>query len=196
MRRLALWGLTGALAVGLIAGRALAGDDDSPAPDTNPPTRQSSFRWSPAVVRMFQLDAPKPAPKKPAPAKKEVTKKPSAAKPAAPAEDPAVAGRNKAEAALMRRLEVCDRLKEIALRSNDAELFHRAELLDEQARAAYAQHAGELPAGAAAFESDEKTLARHLGTPAQSADRLTTGTATAALGTTPNDAAAGKEVNR
>src|SRR5207245_2537388 len=77
-----------------------------------------------------------------------------------PSVDPVNAERTRAEAALMRRLEVCDKLKEIALRNNDVELLRKAEQLDERVRSAYVQHAGNLPG---TFESDEKTLDKHLG---------------------------------
>jgi hypothetical protein len=199
MRKPRKWVVTAMLVAGLAAGRALAGDDDtasSSSSDTSPPPRQSSFRWSPTFARMFQLDQPKPPPRRPDPPKKETARKSDSPK-AAPPADSAITERSKAEAALIRRLEVCDKLKEIALRSNDTELFHRAEKLDEQARTAYMRRTANLSETAAHFESDEKTLDRHLSATGKPSDRLSPdATATAALGNASNAPAAAKEVSR
>jgi hypothetical protein len=200
MRKLGKSVLAAALVASLAAGQAMAADDDgadSTGSDSPPPPKQSSFRWSPAFARMFQLDQQKPPLRKPNPPRKDTDKRPAPARPTTLAVDPTVAERSKAETVLMRRLEVCDKLKEIALRSNDSQLFHRAELLDERARLAYAQQTGTLSSVAGRFESDEKTLDRHLSMAGKPTDRLTsTATATAALGNAGNGPAAIKEVSR
>jgi hypothetical protein len=201
MRKLRRWGLAAALVAGLAAGRALAADDDAADSSTSdaPPSlpKQSSFRWSPAFAHMMQLNQPKPAPRKPDPPKNDAAKKPASPKPAAPAVDPAVAERSKAETALMRRLEVCDKLKEIALRSNDTMLFHHAEVLDERARTVYAQQTGSLAGALDASVSDSKPLKLQASAAGKPSDRRTADvTATAALGNTPNGPAPGKEVSR
>ena len=138
-------------------------------------------------------DDRKPPPRKPDKPKKDAAKKPVPPSQPVPTVDPMNAERTRAEAALMRRLEVCDKLKEIALRNNDAELLRKAEQLDERVRSAYVQHTGNLPS---TFESDEKTLAKHLG----SANANGKGSSQAAARTVPGSdrtsQASIKEVNR
>jgi hypothetical protein len=54
------------------------------------------------------------------------------------------------ENALVRRMQVCDRLRRIALDTNDADLERQADELEEQAKAAYQRHAARLGVSTAA----------------------------------------------
>jgi hypothetical protein len=96
----------------------------------------------------------------------------------------------------MRRLEVCDKLKEIAIRTNDAELLRKAEVLDERARTTYAQRTAYLRGTTASFESDEKTLDKYLAVTAPATSRLMDSTGHTAASTDLASQAATKGVNR
>jgi hypothetical protein len=134
---------------------ASADDDDDADSRPKPPTRPA-VRWSPYFARMFELKQPAPA-KKPAKAQKEDVKKPAAPpRPKAVIPSP-TAQRAREEATLLRRLAVCDKLKEIAVRTNDTQLLHQAEQLDARAWANYSQRTGQL-AAATVPEADEKAL--------------------------------------
>src|SRR5437660_11234179 len=138
MRKRWAWGLAAALCLGFTASTGWAGDDDDDSTGPKAPPRPA-IRWSPYFARMAAYTEQKPAPIKPqAKPKKEPSKK--QAEPAKPVKlvDDAAAERAREEANLIRRLEVCDKLKEIALRTNDQELLRRAEALDERARTTYA----------------------------------------------------------
>src|SRR5205823_6667459 len=80
---------------------------------------------------------------------------PSPAKPATLV-DAAVAERSRQEAALLRRLQVCDKLKDIAVRNQDQELLRQAEELEERAQATYAQRTAHVPGSNRRSEGDEK----------------------------------------
>lgn len=164
MRTVAAWGVAGVFLVGL--GAALAGGAD----DATDGTAARSFSTAPTwqwkqITGLFgpkednDVVAVKPAPRRQA----APTKKPIAPpKPASLVED-VVAERNREEAALLRRLQACDKLKEIAIRTNDKDLLRRIEELEERAQTTYAQHTAHLQKGAGGFESDEKTIDRYLG---------------------------------
>ncbi len=62
--------------------------------------------------------------------------------------------------ALLRRMQVCDRLRQIAFDTSDAELERRANDLEEQARRIYDRRTAHLPLGTA----DEAVLEQRLGT--------------------------------
>jgi hypothetical protein len=165
MCKLAAWGLTATLVMGLGAAVTRAAEDETEGGTTKPTARTSSFRWSPWVVRAFRLEENKATARKPPPkAEKSVAKKPKtgASKPA-PAVDEAAAERDREETILIRRLAACDKLKEIAIQRNDSELLRRAEEMDERARTAYAQRTVSWRDGESPFESDEKILEKHLG---------------------------------
>ena len=138
----------------------------------------------------------KPEPKKP----EGKQKKDSAKKPVENSKPPTVADRTAAERAreemvLMRRLEACDKLKEIALQRNDSDLFRRAEVLDERARTTYAQRTAYLRGGKSGFESDEKTVDNYLGPAYPLKTRSPESTAHTVSGTDQASRAALKEVN-
>jgi hypothetical protein len=158
MRKLLAWGFAGVLVASLAVANARAGDDDEDTPEK--PAPRPFIRWSRYFAGMNASTQPKPEPPKPAAKKKETSKKPAETAKPKPAVDEAAAARVQEEATLMRRLEVCDKLKEIALRTNDNALFRKAEVLDEQARAAYAQRTAMARGGR--FETDEKTVEKYL----------------------------------
>jgi hypothetical protein len=60
--------------------------------------------------------------------------------------------RAREEAALLRRLAVCDQLKLIAVRTKDDALLNQADHLEEQAQAVYARRIASLPASRAGAE--------------------------------------------
>ncbi len=157
LRTLLPWGFAGLFIVSLAVANARAGDDDEEAAEK--PAPRPFIRWSHYFAGMNASTQPKPEPAKPA-KKKEAAKKPAEAAKPKPAVDEAAVARVQEEATLMRRLEVCDKLKEIALRTNDNALFRKAEVLDEQARAAYAQRTATARGGR--FETDEKTVEKYL----------------------------------
>src|SRR5258708_21979820 len=120
MRGLTTWALAMALGLGCVA--SAAADEDSDSSNAKQPARNPiGFHWSPMFAHAVGLDqeqqdfARKPAAKpKKGPAKKEA----APPKPA-PVVDQAAGIRVREEAALLRRLAVCDKLKEIAIRTND-----------------------------------------------------------------------------
>jgi hypothetical protein len=71
--------------------------------------------------------------------------------------------RAREEAKYLRRLQVCDRLKDIAEQTGDAALGRRADELNARAEELYLKRTANLPAARAIFESDRKTLQKHLG---------------------------------
>jgi hypothetical protein len=152
MRRFGAWGVTAALLVGLSACVARGGEDEANG-DSAKPAPKSSIRWSPFFARAFRLDESKPQPKPVAKSKKKTTTE----KPAAPTRNVA-AERSREEAELLRRLAVCDKLMEIAVRTNDNELFHRVEVLDERARSTYQQRTAALGTRLNNLEQKVKTV--------------------------------------
>jgi hypothetical protein len=190
MRKLAAWGLTATLVMGLGAAVTAAAEEETEGGNTKPAANTSTFRWSPWVVKAFRLEEKKVPAKKPSPKpEKSAAKKPAASKPA-PVVDEAAAERAREEAILMRRLAACDKLKEIAIQRNDKELLRRADEMDERARTAYAQRTAYLRDGESRFESDEKILEKHLG------PGSTARTDSATQGKDRGSRAAAKEVNR
>jgi hypothetical protein len=76
----------------------------------------------------------------------------------------AVATQANEKADWIRRIAVCDKLREIAILTNDDELFRKADQLDQRAWDTYQKRTARLPAGAAGLQSDERILNRRLGT--------------------------------
>jgi hypothetical protein len=115
------------LALGLGASTVLA-DDDPPPP--KPPT--SGFV---GPFKEWNKPAPKPEVKKkvdpPPPRKPTITEQVQAA-------------RYREQADLLRRMAVCDKLMEIAVHNNDAELIRKVEQLQERANNLYTEHAVSL----------------------------------------------------
>jgi len=141
MRRVGLWGGCAVLllALGLGAGSAapppVDDDDDAPVVGPNPAARPRDG-WNPFITRTFGLD------------KKPAAKKADAPAPRPPAQtETAAAIRRLEEAKLHRRQEVCQRLREIALETNDSGLEQIAEELDARAFKVYMDRTAHLPGG-------------------------------------------------
>ena len=136
MRRGSSWTWALALALGLgLAALARADDDEAPPAKTG--------NW---FTRLFQRGAAK--------------KKESEAKKEAPAPVSPALLRQKAYWEWQRRIEVCERLKQIALESGDQELSRKADALDQRAWDVYVQRSGG-PKGS--LSPDEQFLEGRLG---------------------------------
>lgn len=87
--------------------------------------------------------------------------------------------RAQAQADYLRRLEICDKLRDIAFQTGDTELMNRANQLEDRAKDAYVQRANREGTNPGSF--DEETLDRHLAikggalTPAAGSVRSKTG---------------------
>jgi hypothetical protein len=121
-----------ALTTILVAGLA----DAACAADPTEPAKSSSSWWMPSW-----------------PFSKKETKPPPVSKPA-PGISP-----SKEKADWLRRVAVCDRLRAIAVQTNDEELARKADLLDQRIWEVYRQRTSGSPAGGV----DEQVLDRHLG---------------------------------
>jgi hypothetical protein len=155
------------LSIALAATAAVADDNaggSSPKYFSPAPT----WQWRPFggwTAPKDDMEVRKPAEKKPAPkAEPAAAKKSNPPAKHAPIKEDGVAERSRQETALLRRLQACDKLKEIALRTHDPDLLRRAEQLEERAQACYAQRTARVPALNSSFESDEKTIDRYLDT--------------------------------
>ncbi len=144
------WALSLALLAGLSA--VAAAQETPPA---SPAKEQSKGNW---FTNLWPFNRPVP----PKTAPKVVVK--------APPVDNALLLKQET-AAYLRRLEVCDKLLEIAQATQDGELEHRAEQLREQAKAILQQRIAQLP-----LSADDAALAGRL-SPGDAAGRLTAGTA-------------------
>ena len=162
MRKAAAWGLAATFAIGLGTGLAVAADDTTDATSSRSSAWAPTWQWKPFAGWFGSKEEKKPAEIKPAPKAEPVAKTPTTpVKPASIVEG-AVVRRSREEAVLLRRLRVCDKLKEIAIRTNDNGLLRRAEELEERAQTTYAQRTAHLQANAGAFESDEELIDRYL----------------------------------
>jgi hypothetical protein len=136
-----------ALVLAIGAAPALADDDE---PESAPkPAPRPVIRWSPYAAKVLGIDQQQ-MPKDPKPPAKSSKSKSEAKKPAPqpkPKALPETAKIQAEQAALIRRLAVCDKLKEIALRTNDNDLLQRAEQLDARAWATYTQRTGASRSG-------------------------------------------------
>jgi hypothetical protein len=160
MRRGAVCALTFALFLGLAAVASAVDDDAKPA---DPGTGTWFTRWFGSGKKAPEN---KPADKvakdeKQAPSKAELLRA-------------AAAQRGREEAALVRRQEVCLKLRTIAVQTRDEGLRRQADQLEEQAWNTYLKRTAQLAGGSAGGATDEAILDRHLGT--------ASGHATAALG--------------
>lgn len=166
MRKAAAWGLAATLATGLGIGFAVAADDTAEGTAARSSAWAPTWQWKP-FAGLFgtkeSKEEKKPVEKKPAlKVEPATTKKPSSSIKPASIVDESVARRSREEATLLRRLRACDKLKEIAIRTNDDGLLSRAEELEERAQTTYAQRTAQLQANAGGFESDETTIDRYL----------------------------------
>jgi hypothetical protein len=152
MRRLGVWGGLGTAILLGLGTAALAEDpaDGAAAPHPNNGWYGHLF---------FSNDKPAPAPA-PVPvrndkkADRKGTKSPEAPAKVAPVVDEAAQQRNREEAAYLRRLAVCDKLKQIAYQTNDEKLQRQAEQLDERVWEVYSQRIANLPVGRSDLERD------------------------------------------
>jgi hypothetical protein len=161
MRKIAAWGLGASLLVGLGTASAGAADDGDGA-STKSSAWAPTWQWRPFSASASSKEDNRPVEKKPAAKSQTTEKKPALVKPDRVVDELA-AGRSREEAALLRRLQACDRLKDVALRSDDKDLLRRAEELEERAQTAYRQRTARLQRSGDRFESDEKTIDRFLG---------------------------------
>jgi hypothetical protein len=97
----------------------------------------ASTRVDPGLAAFQRFNGGPPTFPQPSPAEKEKLKK--AAEPAKRASETTAALRAQEEANLMRRLEVCDRLKQIALEQGDSKLEEEAIRLEKRAEDVYKQ---------------------------------------------------------
>jgi hypothetical protein len=170
MRKLPLWGFQAALVVGLGAAVALAADRGNGGRDAKPADDgDSKWSWLNPSHWFGSKDkaADKPSSSGPKKGGKKAAPKTETPEPPPPVVDEGAVRRSREEAALMRRWAVCQKLTEIALRTNDQELLRRADLLSERAWAAYAQRTGPAPAGDPGLDPDLH-LDRQLDAPATS----------------------------
>lgn len=147
--------LAAALLLGV--GTAAAQDRSEDDPPARKPSSGGSWltRWWPFG---HKAEAKKPPPE-PEP------RRPSAV-------ETARAARLREEAALHRRVAVCDRLREIAAQSPspDQELWRKADELETLAWQTYTIRTAHLPSSGAGEDADEGTLARRLGPGASGQD--------------------------
>jgi hypothetical protein len=127
MRNRMAWALATGLALGLGASAVLA-DDDPP-----PPPKAPTSGWV-GPLKDWNKPAPKP----------EVKKKDPPPPPKPTIAEQVQAARYREQADLLRRMAVCDKLMEIAVRNNDAELIRKVEQLQERANNVYTDHAVSL----------------------------------------------------
>jgi hypothetical protein len=158
MRRRELGGAAAAVLAGiLLSTAAIAGDP--PQDESPPPSPSSNWGGSMHSSSWFKgMFGTQDSKKEPQPEKKSEPQSEPAprtdkgpAKDLAPAPKPADQARRAAslrgqeQAALLRRLAVCDQLKLIAYQTKDDALLHRAEQLEDRAQSLYAQRIAHLP---------------------------------------------------
>lgn len=114
---------------------------------------------------------------------KPTTEKKSAAKPTVaekpeteekPVAEKATERFEREQRAFMRRLAVCDRLRQVALQTNDESLFRKADQLQEEAWSHCLERTGMVPVDGDASATDKDILDQHLGSDSRSTrvDRL------------------------
>ena len=123
MHRYGAWGLSAALAFGPAVTTAVAAEP--------PPARPAPAEAKPWYGRLFGSDEPEP----PAARPPEPVRPPIATAPLSPE---AVAAALRAEQeAYLRRLDVCTKLRHLAVQSGDDSLLQQADTLEQQATALY-----------------------------------------------------------
>jgi len=142
MRKLLARGLAVALMWGLASGGVRAGDDDAEDGDARP-TPRPFIRWSPVFAHMVAIDTT-PPPEKPAAKNDKAARAKEDTNKSRNMETPGAKARSREEMALIRRLEVCDKLMEVAIRTDDRELENRVYDLQARAQAAYARNAAAI----------------------------------------------------
>jgi hypothetical protein len=190
MRIIAAWGLGAALLAGLGTATSKAADDVDGS-RTRSSAWAPTWQWKPFSASTSSNEDTKPVEKKPAPKSEPTARKPATPGKPARVVDEAAAGRSREEAALLRRLQACDKLKDIAIRTDDKDLLRRAEKLEERAQAAYTRRVGRSQDGVDRFEADDKTIDRFLGAGKGGAKEAASYTVS---GTDHSNRAAAKEV--
>lgn len=181
MRRSPIWATAVVVMLGFCRAAASAGDDDDDGKRRSawPDERGGVRTW----FRPWFASPAKPPDRKVSTPPKEPAARPAPApKPAVLTEAPS-AERSREQTNLVRRLQACDRLLEIALETGDSELERLAKQLDERARCTYAQRIAHLPCGDVRARPDERILDRHLGPASVAGGRL--GEAPTYTATTP-----------
>ena len=155
MRTLRLWGMRAALLLGMGAAVVQAADREDRGRPAKPAAEASSkWGWMNPANWFGPKEKAKPAAKGKKDAKKDGAAKADAAPLPSPA-DEARGRRAREEADYFRRLEVCDQLREIAVRNEDHELLRRVDELTERAFNLYTQRTGaRVPAGAAGLDAE------------------------------------------
>lgn len=131
MRKRMAWALATGLALGLGASAVLAADDDPP-----PQPKAPSSGW---VGPFKEWNQPAPPPK---PEPKKKAEPPPRPRPTIA--EQVQAARYREQADLLRRMAVCDKLMEIAVRNNDSELMSKVEQLQERANNLFTEHSVSL----------------------------------------------------
>ena len=155
MRRAGAKFLSAVLASGLALSACAAQQIDSDYHSLPPPKPgwfSGWFGWG----KSSPPPAPLPEPKKPVVVEGDPGPQP-------PRVDPRAGERDREEKAMYRRLAVCDRLMDVALRNEDRALQRQVEEMTERVTTLYRrrmERLGATPPGAAA---DEAALERHLG---------------------------------
>src|SRR5262249_51029563 len=146
-----VWTSVLAMSVALCAVSFARGDDDSSA--------KSSGNW---FTRLFRRQ---PTTTKGEPAKGELAKGEQATRANGQsygqAESP-TALRARAQMELMRRQDVCDKMREIAFQTNDEELRRKADQLDQRAWDAYVQKTSRAAGSRTALTADEQAIESRL----------------------------------
>ncbi|OWK35062.1 hypothetical protein [Fimbriiglobus ruber] len=163
MNRYAAWGLSAALVIGATARTARAADSDvGPGPRTATSDPPDTRPWYARLTGDGTSGSSTP-------------KKPNGPKTFGdvPARPPVIVGRldpvTLAEAlkaeqdALQRRMEVCLKLREVAVKANDDKLLEQADALEKRATAVYHQRTARLGVKSA-LRSPVDALDRRLGT--------------------------------
>jgi hypothetical protein len=157
MRRLGAWGGVG-IALALVAGAVYAGSsgEDANTTDQKPDGGNWLSRWFAPKPKPPEKNPPpkggKDGPDKSLPPAKRIHRAPDAA-----------TQRAREEAKYMRRSEVCAKLQAIAEQTNDSSLRQKAEQMEVRAWNVYLERTKHLASSRHIFESDHKTLEKHLG---------------------------------
>ncbi len=155
MRGLRFLGLNMTLVVMLLstnAVRSADGKNSETKGDDSPAGNSTWFNWS------LRQKEKSPAKKKATGGDKDAGKKQEqAGKPDKEKEDEKTKLKRE-QAAYLRRLAVCDRLREVALKTNDETLSQKAEQLEAQALAVYDKRIARFKASNAVYQSDEAAL--------------------------------------
>lgn len=137
MRRVGAWGMAAALVVGLGAAAAGAGEPDGNA---RPEPR--------GLLSGLFGDKPKP--------KAKTETKPTADERPAPSRttEAVIFEQQRQMNALLRRMQVCDRLRQIAEQTGNDELMRQADVLETRAEEVYRQQTAQLPLPSQSPEAD------------------------------------------